>query len=180
MSIAIVGSANPGRLPAGIEEVWLSDATAAKYPHFLHMPAIKPVVFDSHATVLPEGSNPKCINIKRDTKWRTERILKFGYRFSNTLCWMLAFAIEKAGQWDYTANNAALYLTGIRMHGREEIAMELSNISYLLGYAAAQGIPVLIDKPTLLLPDHEYPISMKEDYALNETDSVESSIDQSL
>lgn len=179
MNVAIVGSASPGRIPSGVTHVYLSDATAAKYPHFLTMPYVTPVVFDAHATMLPEQANPKRINIKRDHAWRNVLISMFGYRFSSTLCWMLAHSIEKATRLDYE-DTVTIYMTGVRMHGRKEIALELSNISYLIGYAEANGIPVLIEPPSLLIPNHEYPIRREEDNEVDETDSVESTIDQSL
>lgn len=152
MTVAIIGSANPSRIPNNVREVWISDATLHKYPYYARIEGTTCTVFNAHDIELPKlGKGSRVIDVVRDHQWVETIEKEVGPRFSNTLCYMVGYAIRQA----YRIR--CLYMTGVRMYSNAEYLREISNLSWLLGYATAEGIETIIESPSALMPPARYP-----------------------
>jgi len=103
-------------------------------------------IWDCHDLV----KRGEVIDIRHESTIRSACKNVFGKRFSNQLCWMVAWALLMHDK------PSVIYIIGAPMI-EETYSSEVANLAYLIGRAEEKGIPVLIEQPSAILPEHLYP-----------------------
>jgi hypothetical protein len=149
-AVAIIGRnlRDNDRLPR-VDNMWTTLSTWRDHrSKFTDIPNL--MVWDCHDLneEMEEPYEGRIFDIRRENAIREAMLRRYGYRFSSQICWMVAHAIN--------GNYSGIHLKGVTL-ADNEVANQLSNLSFLLGIAWVEDIAVTIDKPSQVLPYHYYP-----------------------